>query len=56
MSQPAIAHSAHADVAIMEFADAHLTRARMAMTLVVLGAVLVVVAMVAARRGELFGR
>jgi iron complex transport system permease protein len=52
MSQPAIAHSAHADVAIMEFADAHLTRARMAMTLVVLGAVLVVVAMVAAAFGS----
>src|SRR6202162_6307208 len=53
MSEPAINHeSMNQEVALRGLADAHLTRARMAITLVVLGAVLVVVAMVAAAFGS----
>ena len=52
MSEPAISNSAHADLALREFADAHLTRTRMTVTLVVLGAVLIVVSMVAVAFGS----
>ena len=53
MSEPAITRTqVVADLALVEFADAPLTRARMAITLVVLGAVVIVVALVAVAFGS----
>jgi iron complex transport system permease protein len=53
MSESAIARDpAHAELALHEFADAHLTRARMAITLGVLSVALVVVAIAAAAFGS----
>jgi iron complex transport system permease protein len=53
MSEAAIRHDLAAeDVALAQFADAHLTRARMAITLVTLGAGLIVVSIVALSFGS----
>src|ERR1700686_2113976 len=53
MSEPAVMRDrALAKLVPADFADAHLTRARMATTLVALGALLIVVAMVAAAFGS----
>jgi iron complex transport system permease protein len=53
MSEPAIKHSPDAvDLALTDLADAHLTRARMALTLLVLSVVLILVSIVAVAFGS----
>ncbi len=53
MSEPAIANdSTHADLGLGEFADAHLTRSRMVITLGVLGVALIVISIAAAAFGS----
>jgi iron complex transport system permease protein len=53
MSEPAVAHNtSSAELTPAEFSGAHLTRARMAITLLVLGMVLIVVSLTAAAFGS----
>ena len=49
MNEPAISHT---ELGLRDFADAHLTRARLATTLMMVGAVLIVVSIVAAAFGS----